>query len=203
MEIRKVKIISVILLTLSSMTIGLLAQRSRMCFIAGIRDFILVRDRELLTGILAFVLTIWLLSSVLYGTGLIDDGIPAPLFEEISAGAEGTQETPFEQSTGDSESQTQAEDTALAVEGAAAEQLAFEVRMKLFGGGIIAAPFMRASIIGGFLLGLITVGAGGCALRQHVLAAQGNGDAKLFLIGFFLMVIIYDLFLRGIVNEWF
>ena len=40
--------------------VGFLAQRSRMCFIGGIRDFILVRDRELLKGLLAFGLTAWI-----------------------------------------------------------------------------------------------------------------------------------------------
>jgi uncharacterized protein len=40
--------------------VGYLAQRSRMCFIGGIRDFILVRDTELLKGLLAFGLTAWI-----------------------------------------------------------------------------------------------------------------------------------------------
>ena len=34
--------------------VGYLAQRSRMCFVGGIRDFILVRDTELLKGLIAF-----------------------------------------------------------------------------------------------------------------------------------------------------
>ena len=40
---------------------GYLAQRSRMCFVGGIRDFILVRDTALLKGLVAFGLTAWLL----------------------------------------------------------------------------------------------------------------------------------------------
>ena len=47
----------------ATMTIGVilgyLGQRSRMCFIGGIRDFILVRDRYLLKGLFAFGLTAW------------------------------------------------------------------------------------------------------------------------------------------------
>ena len=39
--------------------LGYLGQRSRMCFIGGIRDFILVRDTYLLKGLLAFGLTAW------------------------------------------------------------------------------------------------------------------------------------------------
>ena len=40
--------------------LGYLAQRSRMCFVGGWRDFILVRDTELLKGVLAFFVTAWL-----------------------------------------------------------------------------------------------------------------------------------------------
>lgn len=40
--------------------VGYLGQRSRMCFVGGIRDFILVRDTFLLKGLIAFGLTAWL-----------------------------------------------------------------------------------------------------------------------------------------------
>ena len=40
--------------------LGYLGQRSRMCFVGGIRDFILVRDMYLLKGLIAFGLTAWL-----------------------------------------------------------------------------------------------------------------------------------------------
>lgn len=39
--------------------LGYLGQRSRMCFIGGVRDFILVRDTYLLKGLLAFGVTAW------------------------------------------------------------------------------------------------------------------------------------------------
>ena len=39
--------------------LGYLGQRSRMCFIGGIRDFILVRDTYLLKGLIAFGVTAW------------------------------------------------------------------------------------------------------------------------------------------------
>ena len=45
---------------LMGLAIGYLAQRSRMCFVGGIRDFILVRDTDLLKGLLAFGLTAWI-----------------------------------------------------------------------------------------------------------------------------------------------
>ncbi len=40
--------------------LGYLGQRSRLCFVGAIRDFILVRDTYLLKGLIAFGLTAWL-----------------------------------------------------------------------------------------------------------------------------------------------
>lgn len=40
--------------------VGYLAQRSRLCFVGGVRDFLLVRDTALLKGALAFFLVAWL-----------------------------------------------------------------------------------------------------------------------------------------------
>jgi uncharacterized protein len=45
---------------LIGLAVGYLAQRSRMCFVGGVRDFILVRDTELLKGLFAFALTAWI-----------------------------------------------------------------------------------------------------------------------------------------------
>lgn len=40
--------------------IGFMGQRSRMCFVGGIRDFIIVRDTYLLKGLIAFGLVAWI-----------------------------------------------------------------------------------------------------------------------------------------------
>jgi hypothetical protein len=39
---------------------GYLGQRSRLCFIGGIRDFVLVRDTYLLKALVAFAITAWI-----------------------------------------------------------------------------------------------------------------------------------------------
>lgn len=39
--------------------IGFVGQRSRMCFVGGIRDWILVRDTFLLKGLVAFIVVVW------------------------------------------------------------------------------------------------------------------------------------------------
>ena len=41
------------------LVIGFVAQRSRMCFIGGIRDYVLVRDTFLLKGLFSFLLVAW------------------------------------------------------------------------------------------------------------------------------------------------
>lgn len=51
--------------------IGFLAQRSRMCFIGGFRDFLLIRDKDLLKGLIAFFVSAWLTIWILKLFGLI------------------------------------------------------------------------------------------------------------------------------------
>lgn len=56
---------------LIGVVLGYLGQRSRMCFVGGIRDFILVRDTALFKGLIAFGATAWLafpLAAILVGT---------------------------------------------------------------------------------------------------------------------------------------
>ncbi len=56
--------------------LGYLGQRSRMCFVGGVRDFILVRDTYLLRGLMAFALTAWLAFPIV---GFIVGSRPLPL----------------------------------------------------------------------------------------------------------------------------
>lgn len=52
--------------------IGFFGQRSRMCFIGGIRDYILVRDTFLLKGLIAFGVTAWLVFPIF---GFLGEGM--------------------------------------------------------------------------------------------------------------------------------
>ncbi len=63
------------------LVVGYLGQRSRMCTIGGLRDWILVRDTALLKGVAAMLIGAWVSFSVLrlaggsaYGTGLLAKG---------------------------------------------------------------------------------------------------------------------------------
>jgi uncharacterized membrane protein YedE/YeeE len=55
--------------SISSLTVGLivgyLAQRSRMCTIGGLRDFVLVRDTALLKGVIALLVASWVVFGAL------------------------------------------------------------------------------------------------------------------------------------------
>ncbi len=49
--------------------IGFLGQRSRMCFIGGFRDFLIIRDKELLKGAISFFASAWLTIVILHVIG--------------------------------------------------------------------------------------------------------------------------------------
>ena len=67
--------------------LGYLGQRSRMCFVGGIRDFILVRDTALLKGLIAFGLTAWLmfpLAGLIAGTASGTFGVADALTDIVT-----------------------------------------------------------------------------------------------------------------------
>ena len=57
------------------LVIGYVGHPARMCFVGGIRDFVLVRDTELLRGLVAFFVTGWVAFSV---AGAIDPAAAGP-----------------------------------------------------------------------------------------------------------------------------
>ena len=146
------------------LAVGFLAQRSRMCFVAGLRDWILVRDTELLLGLFSFLVTVWLLSSAFSALGLLRHGIP-----------EYGQASPASPSP-------------------ASLDLGNVRSARVFSAGVVQGllnRFFFATIAGGFLIGCFSVLAGGCVMRQHVLCAQGNGNALFYLVGFYGAVVVY------------
>jgi uncharacterized protein len=149
------------------LAVGFLAQRSRMCFVAGLRDWILVKDVELLTGLFSFLATVWLLSSVLTALGLLHQGVPdyastrsawAPYGARAAAGGE----------------------PGVLLRNVSHLRLSSLVNR-----------FFFVTLAGGFLVGVFSVIAGGCVLRQHVLCAQGDGNALFYLVGFYGAVVVY------------
>jgi len=149
------------------LAVGFLAQRSRMCFVAGLRDWILVKDTELLVGLFSFLATVWLLTSVLTALGLLHHGVP-------EYGTAGDASDPPTVLAG------QASVARLSVLQASVPPLAALVNR-----------FFLASLVGGFLVGMFSVVAGGCVLRQHVLCAQGDRGAIWYLAGFYGAVVVF------------
>lgn len=176
------RILITVSLTLVSVFIGYSAQRSRMCFIAGLRDFFLVRDRELLNGLIAFLLALWLLSSLAFSLGWMNTTIPE--YGSVLTPTRSTQ----------SVNQDKAESELV--------DISSQNRKPIIGIYPYAAggKFLWVSIVGGILMGILTVNAGGCVLRQHVLAAQGSGDALWFIGGFYSAVVFYDLVGRSFID---
>jgi hypothetical protein len=166
--------VSVFLLSLVFLGIGLavgfLAQRSRMCFVAGLRDWILVRDGELLTGLFAFLATVWVLTSLFGALGLLHQGVP-----ELGGGAIAGGDRPH----------------ALSGVAAAGTGISVRIGSSLPSLAGVVNRFFYASLAGGFLIGVFSVLAGGCVMRQHVLYAQGDRNALFYLAGFYGAVVVY------------
>ena len=167
-------VINTLVLVCMSMLIGFLAQRSRMCFVAGVRDYILVRDGELLMGMFCFILTIWLLTSLFYGLNILRSGVPEYGSRAIISSIE-------EIGTGGLSKVNLGSLFARAGAG----------RMGL----LFSSRFLYVTLVGGSVIGFLSTLAGGCVLRQHVLLAQGNMDSLFFIIGFYAAVPIYYVFL--------
>ena len=174
-------LLSLVFLLIGALT-GFLAQRSRMCFVAGLRDYLLVRDTELLLGLFSFLATVWVATSLLYALGLLRQGMPE--YGELAV--------------------------KRALDAGAVPRLDWSrlLAPRALGTAHAAMPlaavvnrFLAASIVGGWLLGLLSVAAGGCVLRQHVLCAQGNRNALLFVLGFYAAVPVYYLAL-GRLFSW-
>lgn len=193
--------------------VGYLAQRSRMCFIGGLRDFILVRDHELLKGVSAFFVTAWLAFSVAGAFGLVD--WQAPKFQgststETQAATKTIEpviaisrcQTEFGNATGCANLR-EAWTPAKAVEPISWQtpaQIApapTKLPQSLIS---VGWPILLLTVGAGVVIGLFSTLANGCPTRQHVLAAQGMQDSLFYLAGFYLGVIFYYLITKPLLS---
>lgn len=163
---------------LMGVILGYLAQRSRMCFIGGLRDFILVRDKELLKGVAAFFVTAWLAFSVAGYFGWLD--LQAPEFQ-------GSNSTASNGSTESNPELARVTDWDVTTEVTLKSPPARPSTSILN----LGWPILALTIVAGVVIGLFSTLANGCPTRQHVLAAQGRQDSLFYLAGFYLGVIFY------------
>jgi uncharacterized membrane protein YedE/YeeE len=148
--------IEVLLGTLvSGLIIGYLAQRARMCFVGGIRDYVLAKDRYLLKAPAAFLLGAVVVFAVSY------------LFASVPM-------WPWAAAKG-----------LLPIAGA---PLSTAASTPLWVHVLLA-------VIGGLGIGLFSVFAGGCPLRQHVMASEGDKSSMMYLIGFYVGAVAFTAFI--------
>jgi uncharacterized membrane protein YedE/YeeE len=143
-----------------------------MCFIGGLRDFILVRDTELIKGVAAFFVTAWLAFSVAGYLGLLDLQIPE---------FQGNDPNLLQPAANEYESVT----TKLTGHAAPLKNRSTQ------GLPAIGWPILTLTVAAGVVIGLFTTLANGCPTRQHVLAVQGMKDSMFYLAGFYLGIIFY------------
>lgn len=158
--------------------IGYMAQRSRMCFIGGMRDFVLVRDTYLLKGFFGFLLS----AAVFY---YLADSIGGnlygyPWYDTLNRqGVELARDFHAFAACWIPEEVLVAHQEAVKVKG-----------ISIFGGYVISYTLL-ATIGSGLGIGYLSTVANGCPLRQHVLAASGNKGASVYLAGFYCGAVIY------------
>ena len=67
---------NLILSLVVGLIIGFTAQRSRFCLVGGIRDYMIVKDKYLLKGFAALILTASVLFFIFHATGKFDEAMP-------------------------------------------------------------------------------------------------------------------------------
>lgn len=164
--------------------IGYVAQRSRLCLVGGFRDYILVKDKYLLKGFISLLLTAIVLFFIF---GAVFHSIQDyPQF--YKAGNTLTVDQIYKECNCSRSAQFIAPTSG-----------GFLVNWQ----AIQFNYLMLFTIIGAFLIGLLSVLGNGCPLRQHVKAASGNKSSWLYLLGFYCGIMFYQLFLSGFINQLF
>ncbi|MDW8024182.1 MAG: YeeE/YedE thiosulfate transporter family protein [Nitrososphaerota archaeon] len=57
------------------------------------------------------------------------------------------------------------------------------------------------ALLGGFGLGLFSVLAGGCPLRQHVMASEGNRNSMAYLLGFYIGAVVFHTLILPLITQ--
>lgn len=154
----------------AGIAVGYLGQRSRLCFVGGLRDWLLIRDTDLVKGAVAFFLAAWIAFPVASLLGGVvwpaDSDRPQQELVAVAPVAD--------------LAKAQAETRTGATTDPPAASAPFR-------------PWLLAAVaIGaGVGLGFASVLANGCPLRQHVLSAQGSRDAWFYLTGFYGAALVY------------
>jgi uncharacterized protein len=136
---------------IAGLIIGYLSQRSRMCFIGGMRDYVLVKDSHLLKAILSFFAGAFVVFAISYLF------INVPKWPWFLTGGFNP------------------------IAGAPLSTIASTP--------LVVHVFL--AVLGGLGLGFFSVFAGGCPLRQHVMASEGDKSSIAYLVGFYVAAVVF------------
>lgn len=150
------------------LAVGWIGQRSRFCTIAGLRDFLLARDTTLLLGVVALFAAGWAMHPIM---DLVTAGNAPAVVEE--------------------QQYQPAPEDVLVVPAASGVPAATPPGGAATGGGLPAPGLAMLIFLGGVGLGLVSTVVGGCPFRQHVLAGQGSGESRWYLVGFYVGALVF------------
>ncbi|MBQ9992202.1 MAG: hypothetical protein IJP33_02095 [Firmicutes bacterium] len=173
----------------AGMLIGMFAQRSRMCFIGGWRDFFLIRDTYLLKGFFAFLITAVIVFFVFFSADYYLANYPwfdRPPQKVANVDA---------WSVGDEHDLVRHADYCDLI---FAPDLIIGVDTEIPGvtiGSLKIPNEVIMYLIAAFVIGIFSTIANGCPMRQHVMAASGNLSSVCFLLGFYAAIVIFDKYL--------
>ena len=153
--------------------LGYLGQRARLCFIGGMRDYVLVKDTYLLKGLFGFFLGAFL--------GFV-------LFHYVFAAATLKTFPWFVNGAG----------VFLKKWKTMNIQATPSPVLPVPGDPITWSPkviyHLLLALVGGIMVGFFSVLAGGCPFRQHVMAAEGSRSALSYILGFAIGAVIFHKF---------
>ena len=176
---------------------GFLAQRSRMCFIGGWRDFFLIRDTYLLKGFFAFLFSATLFYFLFDSAGYFLNNYP--WFSRPPLDFSPLELNPFDTYYPEEYRNMSYCDMLIAP-----VTLTVGVDIPIRGMSIFGIVFPNELLLmlaATLVLGFFSTLANGCPMRQHVMAGSGNLTSICYLIGFYAAVLVYDKYIVQYVNK--
>ena len=193
MNFTQISLISLI----AGFAIGAFAQSSRMCFIGGWRDFFLIRDNYLLKGFFTFLFTAAILFFVFSQLGFYLKDYPWYDREVTYAATDMMWLTASE----NNDYYRDMEYCELMM--MPAVTVGDEVAVPSYTiGDISISHEIVMYIVAAFIIGFFSTIANGCPLRQHVLASSGDASSMVYLLGFYIAIVFYDLFFAEVLNNY-
>ena len=187
---------------IAGLVVGMFAQKSRMCFIGGWRDFFLIKDKYLLKGFFSFAITAAILFFVFYSANFYLKNYPwfdrPPItitaIDYLSRGYD---------SVGDYiEEGSNRQLDACELLSSPDVVIGKDLPIPGIQLGDYKIPNEVLLYLGAaFIIGLFSTLANGCPMRQHVMAGSGNLSAIMFLLGFYGAIIVYDKFFVNFFNS--